>query len=154
MNSITRNTFLGLLAILLLASGCAPKKQTTRQINNLQAQVGAISDEVARLDQALQETRAAIQSEENRRQELRSGVGASSSASTEASGVYRTPSGFELPSKQIQQALKNAGYYQGEIDGKIGSRSREAVKRFQSDNGLNADGVVGRQTWEKLKTYL
>lgn len=56
--------------------------------------------------------------------------------------------------KDIQQALKNAGFYQGPIDGKIGSQTREAVKEFQRINGLKADGVVGGQTWEKLAPYL
>ena len=56
--------------------------------------------------------------------------------------------------KEIQQALKNAGFYQGPIDGKLGSQTREAVKEFQRINGLKADGVVGNQTWDKLAPYL
>jgi peptidoglycan hydrolase-like protein with peptidoglycan-binding domain len=62
---------------------------------------------------------------------------------------------FAKPSKrEIQQALKNAGFYQGPVDGKIGPITRDAVKEFQRTNGLKADGVVGRQTWEKLSPYL
>ena len=59
------------------------------------------------------------------------------------------------PSKnKIQQALKNAGFYQGPVDGKLGAQTREAIKAFQRANGLRADGVVGRGTWEKLRPYL
>ena len=80
-----------------------------------------------------------------------------SSASSEgaaAGGMYRTPSGFELPSVNIQKALKKAGYYNGAIDGKVGPGTRDAIASFQKDNGLTADGVCGRGTWAKLKSYL
>ena len=56
--------------------------------------------------------------------------------------------------KRIQKALNNAGYYEGKIDGKIGKMSRKAIKEFQADKGLKADGVVGSKTWAKLGTYL
>ena len=55
--------------------------------------------------------------------------------------------------KQVQQALKNTGYYKGEIDGVIGSGSQSAIKNFQKDNGLSADGKVGPKTWSKLRKY-
>jgi len=55
--------------------------------------------------------------------------------------------------KQVQMALKNAGYYKGEIDGVIGSKSKAAIKDFQNDNGLTDDGKVGPKTWSKLKEY-
>jgi len=53
----------------------------------------------------------------------------------------------------IQRALKNAGYYQGEIDGKVGGRTRQALRDFQRDHGLDADGVCGRQTWARLQSF-
>lgn len=56
-------------------------------------------------------------------------------------------------SKKIQQALKNAGLYTGNVDGKIGPKTREAIKAFQTQNGLKADGVAGAQTWAKLGQY-
>lgn len=54
----------------------------------------------------------------------------------------------------IQKALKNAGFYQGEIDGKIGSKSKEAIKEFQRKNNLVDDGKVGSKTWSCLRVYL
>ena len=36
-----------------------------------------------------------------------------------------------IDAKMIQTALKNAGYYQGIIDGKMGKKTRSAVKEFQ-----------------------
>lgn len=36
------------------------------------------------------------------------------------------------------------------VDGIFGALTEEAVKEFQSKNGLRVDGVVGEQTWNKL----
>lgn len=55
---------------------------------------------------------------------------------------------------EIQAALKNAGFYQGKIDGQIGSQTKEAIRKFQEANGLNPDGVIGSRTWEILIKYL
>ncbi|MCX5704706.1 MAG: peptidoglycan-binding domain-containing protein [Candidatus Omnitrophica bacterium] len=54
----------------------------------------------------------------------------------------------------IQTALKNAGYYSGSIDGKIGLKSKKAIEDFQKANGLTADGKVGPKTWAALSKYL
>lgn len=56
--------------------------------------------------------------------------------------------------KQIQTALKKAGFYKGEIDGKMGPRTKLAIKGFQKAKKLNPDGVVGPETWEALERYL
>jgi len=50
----------------------------------------------------------------------------------------------------IQQALKDRGLYQGTVDGHYGSATQAAVKRFQKQQGLTADGVAGAQTLKKL----
>ena len=56
--------------------------------------------------------------------------------------------------EEIQQALKNAGLYEGEVDGKIGPKTNKAIEEFQAKNNLIVDGKVGRKTWEKMKEYL
>ena len=56
--------------------------------------------------------------------------------------------------KEIQQALKNSGVYQGKIDGVIGGRTKKAIEDFQMKNKLKADGKVGPKTWSKLSIYL
>jgi len=61
---------------------------------------------------------------------------------------------IELNLKQIQRALRSAGFYQGSIDGKIGSRTRKAIRKFQAANGLKADGIVGKRTSTELYKYL
>lgn len=52
--------------------------------------------------------------------------------------------------KQIQQKLSSLGYYSGEADGIFGSLTQSAVKNFQKDNGLKADGIVGEKTLAAL----
>ena len=48
--------------------------------------------------------------------------------------------------RQIQTKLKNWGYYNGEIDGIYGSRTLEAVRKFQRNVGLTVDGIAGSAT--------
>ena len=47
---------------------------------------------------------------------------------------------------KIQQALELLGYYNGNIDGDYGTQTVEAVKRFQTKRGMNADGIAGAST--------
>ena len=56
--------------------------------------------------------------------------------------------------QQIQTALKNAGFYTGKIDGKIGPGSKRAIEAFQTSKGLKVDGKVGPKTWTALESYL
>lgn len=64
------------------------------------------------------------------------------------------PEGAKPTTKAIQVALFNAGFNPGDIDGRMGKKTRAAIKEFQKANGLTADGKVGKQTWALLKKYL
>ena len=63
--------------------------------------------------------------------------------------VLRTGSRGEAVTN-LQSRLKNLGYYEGEIDGQFGAGTRDAVAAFQRQNGLDADGIAGEETREKL----
>lgn len=52
----------------------------------------------------------------------------------------------------LQVQLKQLNYFVGELDDQFGSRVRGALVRFQSDNGLEPDGVAGPRTWKTLET--
>lgn len=52
--------------------------------------------------------------------------------------------------KQLQQALKEKGFNPGTIDGVFGLGTKAAVRAFQQANKLEADGLVGQQTWNAL----
>lgn len=51
----------------------------------------------------------------------------------------------------LQQRLTSKGYGVGEIDGKFGEKTLEAVKAFQAENNLTVDGIVGINTWNALE---
>lgn len=52
--------------------------------------------------------------------------------------------------KDLQERLNALGYDCGEADGVFGTRTKNAVVRFQTSNGLDPDGIVGRKTWAVL----
>ena len=56
--------------------------------------------------------------------------------------------------KKIQQALIKAGYDVGSsgADGSFGPATQAAIKKYQKDNGLKVDGIVGTNTWGSLFT--
>lgn len=147
MSHSSKLVMLLLVGMVVVTTGCASSKNQ-KQINALNAQMGIVTDELIRLDEGLQDARNASQSP------TAPSVGSKTATTITGGPLYRTPSGFEVPSYNIQQALKNAGYYTGKIDGKIGSQTKTAVRSFQKDHGLNSDGVVGQNTWDKLKVYL
>lgn len=65
------------------------------------------------------------------------------------------PSGpYKPTTEEIQKALKAAGFYSGNIDGKKGPMTKKAVEDFQKANNLQADGKVGPKTWEVLGKFL
>lgn len=47
----------------------------------------------------------------------------------------------------VQQVLMNAGLYTGTVDGDFGSLTEAAVKAYQTQRGIAADGIIGDQTW-------
>ncbi|MCR1287513.1 peptidoglycan-binding protein [Shouchella clausii] len=52
--------------------------------------------------------------------------------------------------EELQEQLINLNYYKGEVDGLFGSLTERAVKSFQSDNGIEVDGIAGPATYSKL----
>ncbi len=52
--------------------------------------------------------------------------------------------------KAVQQRLNEFGYYYGSIDGIYNENTKNAVIRFQSDYGLNAEGYIGPLTLQML----
>lgn len=55
--------------------------------------------------------------------------------------------------KEMQQLLIAAGYSMPKYgaDGTFGAESEAALRDFQTDNGLSADGICGPKTWAALQ---
>ncbi len=51
----------------------------------------------------------------------------------------------------VQTRLAALGYFDGPVTGYFGTVTEDAVVRFQQDQGLLADGIVGGQTWVALQ---
>ncbi|KFJ57988.1 lytic murein transglycosylase [Brucella neotomae] len=52
---------------------------------------------------------------------------------------------------ELQTHLKALGYYDGNIDGKIGATSRAAIEAFQQRNGLEPDGHPSKEVLSILR---
>jgi len=69
--------------------------------------------------------------------------------------VASWPKATAFPNRQqridIQTWLKALGFYNGEIDGRLGPISAEAYQKFQSANGMIADGFITLDAHEKLR---
>jgi peptidoglycan hydrolase-like protein with peptidoglycan-binding domain len=129
-----------ILTVVLFISliGCATTKRTTTQASSeeLQAKINDLEKQLQDKDEQIRALEAKT-----------SKVKGTELTIEEVDVSKVTPT-------QIQTALKKAGYYNDAIDGKIGKKTKDAVKEFQKANGLKADGKVGKQTWAKLQKYL
>ena len=59
-------------------------------------------------------------------------------------------SGRKSEVKQLQQRLKDLGYYDNDISGNFQKYTTRAVKSFQTQNGLESTGVVDETTWNLI----
>ncbi len=57
----------------------------------------------------------------------------------------------EAESKELQSRLLQKGFYDGEIDGKIGGGSRAAIKAYQKSVGFTQDGYASKKVLSKLR---
>lgn len=55
-----------------------------------------------------------------------------------------------MPVSEVQSILKLLGYYMGPVDGTYQDPTARAVAAFQQAAGLQPDGVVGAETWDRL----
>ena len=54
---------------------------------------------------------------------------------------------------KMQEILAQKGYNIGSPDGKLGPKTRSALRDFQKENGLKQDGYPNKETLLKLNTY-
>ena len=139
----------------LIVSGCAGRG-ARQHLARLQSQLGLLDERVTQLERMSPGSPSGFSTSELP-SESSTGSADAGATKTSSSAVVvhsKSLSASSKPStRAIQQALKEAGFYQGTVDGKMGPMTRQAVEEFQRVNGLKPDGVVGHQTWAKLKQY-
>lgn len=123
--------------------GCA----TTKKGSSANVEITGLQEKISDLEKELQEKDEEIADLQERLSQ------AKISESEDALSLKEVDMSKVTP-KDIQTALRNAGFYSGAIDGKIGRKTKEAIKEFQKSNGLKADGIIGKQSWGKLQKYL
>ena len=134
---------LTVLLLPLIAAGlcgCATAGKKDLEMQGLKNQITALESEIQSKNQEIDSLKDALNKTE-----------AEEKAPVQSRDLkYR----YSARDKLVQQALKNAGYYNGSIDGQIGRDTREAIRAFQKANNLRVDGKVGRKTWKVLKRFL
>jgi Putative peptidoglycan binding domain len=76
--------------------------------------------------------------------------GGSGSSYSNQGGYGSSDRSNDSPVADAQERLARAGYYHGQIDGVLGSETRHALVRYQSDNGLELSGSLTRDTLRAL----
>jgi murein L,D-transpeptidase YcbB/YkuD len=151
------------ITLVGLVSGCSTTQKPT-SVNQLQIRMAQVENRLDEREQDITEIKYAVEELVTSVEKLSSSpepvsrssskpVSVSStkvSASSGSTQILRVP----VTPKEVQTALKDAGYYEGAIDGKLGSGSQKAIKAFQKDHDLQSDGIVGKKTWTALKSYL
>ena len=146
-------SLVGLVGVLSLV-GCATTRSSMPE-DQLQMSLGEMESQLEQKDQEISELKDQVKalSEEVKKREaspLSKAVLSKEEGPSKKEGIIRV----DVSVDQVQLALKNAGYYSGSVDGKLGEKTKQAIAEFQKAHQLNPDGIVGRKTWEQLKTYV
>lgn len=128
---------------MFLLSGCATfGKKKDLEMQGLKNQISALESQMQAKDEEINSLKEALDKTTMEKQ----------GADITIKGAAETKSRPSV--KQIQVALRNAGYNPGACDGRMGRQTRDAIKAFQKDNNLLADGKVGKRTWSILRQHL
>ena len=134
-------------------AGCA-STQKLSTANQVQSRYDELTKQSDAKDKEIAELNDKIQSLTDEVNKKWSPSSANISAATDENykkdGIIRV----DVSPHKVQLALQNAGYYNGPIDGKVGAGTKKAISAFQKANSLNPDGILGRKTWDTLKTHL
>ena len=136
--------FFSIFAVSVSLAGCATaRRPKDLEIQGLRNQVSVLESQLQSKDEEINGLKGQLNSQLQGKE-----VSSSRRVKVIPEAKYR-------PSiRQIQKALKNAGYNPGTIDGRMGRETKDAIRAFQRANGLRADGKAGKNTWELLKKYL
>ena len=143
-------------AVMIAVSGCATTAQDQTMVTRLQMRVGELERQLDGKDERITELEYNLKGlsyDVSRAKEQPRTTAAARPAVTSAPDVDGEIIRVNASVEDVQRALKNAGYYTGNIDGKLGPMTRQSIVQFQQSKNLKADGVIGRQTWEQLRAF-
>ncbi|MBI3615123.1 MAG: peptidoglycan-binding protein [Candidatus Omnitrophica bacterium] len=138
-------SILGVAVTSVFLAGCATSLGTkTSEAESLKAQVASLEGRVGELNSKVEDL--------SKQQGLSEGE--AQATPTAASEKESGKGSAALSARQVQLALKNAGFYSGQIDGRLGRKTKQAVKAFQRSNGLTPDGKIGARTSMALAKFI
>jgi len=117
--------------------------QLSQMFNRLQGEIAGIKSTIAKVQKQVEKSKTAKKTIKKQKPPKKGEDKFISDKMSNAPSV-----------KDVQLALRNAGLYEGTIDGVPGTGTKKAVQAFQKNNSLASDGIVGQKTWDKLKAYL
>ena len=156
------------IALVVLLAGCATT-QPPREMSNLHVKYTQLDRRIKAKEQKIEELESKVRELSDKLESLEAfSMGGSldgnmvimEKGTSQGTSAVKSKSvkddiiRVSATKKEVQQALKNAGYYQGAIDGKIGQRTKDGIIEFQKDHGLVIDGIIGQKTWTELKSYI
>ena len=141
-----------ILSVFALA-GCATTR-TQPASSQLQTRIGELERQLESKDEEVRNLQYEVKDLSYEVDKLKGSSRRSSSASSDVSSskndgeIIRVGVSIDT----VQKVLKKAGYYDGNIDGKLGAKTKAGIVSFQKDNNLKADGILGGKTWAALKS--
>ncbi len=131
----------------------------SQTLNMLKQKVAALDGSgIPQPDNSTSDSSSSDNSSSNSNGSTGSSGSSSSSSSTGSSGIpsalkrtlYRGHTGEDV--LIVQKKLKELGYYKSLLDGIYGDGTIAAVRAFQLNNGLTADGLAGSRTFKAMFT--
>ena len=127
----------------VLVAGCATTRARHAAAPSVSPETAALQTQLQAKDQEIQDLHSQLESHER---SLSNNF--SSTASSDKHNILRVPG---VAPMELQKALIRSGFDPGPADGRLGKKTRSAVKAFQKKNHLTPDGVVGERTWAALR---
>lgn len=142
------------VAVAFVISGCStmPKK-VKEEISGLKTKVDTLESRVDTVESKQAEVEKVTTEQSQVIEQLKTEAQPTVKTNVSVKSRDEAVQVSNTSTKDIQRCLKNAGFYDGSIDGIRGTQTKRAIRAFQSANGLRADGVVGPKTWDILSKY-
>ncbi len=138
-----------LLIFAISLSGCATvRKQKDLEIQGLRNQLSVLESQVQSRDEEINSLKQSLAKAGQEKEVSR--VPAKQAGRKKVIAEVKSRPNV----KQVQIALKNAGYEPGRIDGRMGKQTRDAIKAFQKAHNLAVTGKADKETRNLLSEYL